>query len=201
MYYRRSLTTSARLLVRQRLAPAFSCTHHEHDHKNLQQHSDEKASFLQSRSFGNNTNTWLGFGGGGGRMSFGDPKQSQFLPVTSGLLLARNMSTMNGDGDGDAEEKIGCLADLAEKTMEVVSSHQAAAVSEVSVAAAGSWPPVAALQHVIDGIHMYTGLNWWASIVIATLVIKSMSIPLLIRTSKILDVMMFLRERDAEYEA
>ncbi|CAI9274912.1 unnamed protein product [Lactuca saligna] len=160
MAYRRSLTTSAKLLTRQRFAPSFSCTHHEDDCNNS--HSDEKVkSFLQSRSYGNNTNSWLGFGSG---MSFRDPKGSQFLHVTSGFLLARHMSTTNVDGDG--EEKIECMAD---KTMEVVSS-QATAVNEVAVAAADSWPSVAALQ--------------WASIVITTLVIRTLSIPLMINQLK-----------------
>lgn len=154
MAYRRSLTTSAKLVTRrQRFAPSFSCTHHEDDCNNS--HSDEKVkSFLQSRSYGDNTNSWLGFGSG---MSFRDPKGSQFLQLTSGFLLARHMSTTNVDGDG--EEKIECMADIADKTMEVVSS-EATAVSEVAVAAADSWPPVAALQYAIDGIHIYTGLNW-----------------------------------------
>lgn len=184
MAYRRSLTTSARLLTRQRFAPSLSCTHHKDDRENS--HPDEKVStFLQSRSFGcfgNNTNTSLGFGG----MSFGDPKRSQFLHVpmtTSGFLLARNMSTTNGGADG--EEKIECMSDVvADKAMEVMSSHEAAVVSEVAVAAADSWPPVAALQYLIDGIHMYTGLNWWASIVITTLVIRTLLVPIQINHLK-----------------
>ncbi|KAI3680009.1 hypothetical protein L2E82_50746 [Cichorium intybus] len=43
--------------------------------------------------------------------------------TTSGFLLARNMSTTNGNGDG--EEKMECMADMsdvvADKTMEAVS--------------------------------------------------------------------------------
>ena len=81
--------------------------------------------------------------------------------TTSGFLLARNMSTTIGDGSGT--EKIEYMTDmadlLADKTMEVVST-QAPAVSEVAVAAADSWMPVAALQYAIDGVHNFTGMNW-----------------------------------------
>lgn len=144
MAYRRSLTTSARLVARQRVGPSIC-----YEKGRITFHSDEERvlkSFLQSRSYGNTTNTCLGFGGGGIR--------SQFPMTASGFFLsARNMSTTNG-------------------------------VSEVAVAAVDSWPPVAALQHAIDGIHVYTGLNWWASIVITTLVIRTLSIPLLINQLK-----------------
>lgn len=170
MAYRRSLTIRARLFAQQRFAPSFSYLHQEDDRKNT--HSDEKVtSFLQSRSygcFGNNSNTSLGFGGGGGGggggLSFRDPRWSQFLQVpmtTSGFLLTRNMSTTIGDGDDT--EKIEYMTDMADvlanKTMEVAST-QSPVLSEVAVAAADSWLPVAALQYAIDGIHNFTGLNW-----------------------------------------
>ncbi|KVH95302.1 Membrane insertase OXA1/ALB3/YidC [Cynara cardunculus var. scolymus] len=167
MAYRRSLATKTRLFSQQRFAPSFSYVHHEDDRKN--QYSDEKiwSALQSSRSFscvGNTTKTSLGFGGGGGSGSFRDPRWSQFLHVpmtTSGFLLSRNMSTTIGDGSG--AEKIEYMADvadiLADKTMEVVST-QAPAVSEVAVAAADSWLPVAALQYAIDGIHNFTGMNW-----------------------------------------
>ncbi|KAL0853689.1 hypothetical protein Bca101_058841 [Brassica carinata] len=45
-----------------------------------------------------------------------------------------------------------------------VTSQAVPAVNEVAIAAADSAFPVAALQHLIDGVHSFTGLNWWASI-------------------------------------
>ncbi|XP_023768563.1 mitochondrial inner membrane protein OXA1 isoform X3 [Lactuca sativa] len=156
MAYRRSLITRARLLAQQRFAPSFSYAHYEDDRKNP--HTDEKVKgFLQSRSYGflgNNTNSSLGFGGGGGAVSFRDPRWSKFLHApltTSGFLLTRNIST----------------------------------TSEVAVAAAESWPPVAVLQHAIDGIHNFTGLNWWASIVIATVAIRTLLAPITINQHKV----------------
>ncbi|KAD3641458.1 hypothetical protein R6Q59_004102 [Mikania micrantha] len=195
MAYRRSLATKARLFAQQRYTPSIYPVHHEEDRKN--QHSEQKLkNFSQSRSysvFGNTTNTPLGFGG----VSFRDPRWSQFhhVPMTTiGLLLARNMSTTIGSGS--EAEKIDYMYDmadvLADKTMEAVST-QVPAVSEVAVAAADSWLPVAALQYAIDGIHNFTGLNWWASIVITTLVIRTLTIPIMINQLKATTKLTILR--------
>ncbi|KAI7742459.1 hypothetical protein M8C21_007620 [Ambrosia artemisiifolia] len=190
MAYRRSLTTRARLFAQQRFSPSFSYINHDQDRKD--QHPDDKVNtFTQNRSysgFSNPTNTLLGLGFGGGGVGFKDPRWSQFsnnnnnvAMIGSGFLLGRNMSTTVGDAD--EANKIDLMYDmadvLADKTVEVVST-QAPAVSEVAVAAADSWLPVAALQYAIDGIHNFTGLNWWASIVITTLVIRTLTVPIMI---------------------
>nr|GEV62154.1 mitochondrial inner membrane protein OXA1-like [Tanacetum cinerariifolium] len=59
-----------------------------------------------------------------------------------------------------------------------------AAVSEVANAAAECLLPVAAFQYAFDGIHNFTGLNWWTSIVIATVIIRTLSIPISIKIQK-----------------
>lgn len=41
-----------------------------------------------------------------------------------------------------------------------------------------------ALQYVIDYVHQFTGLNWWASIALTTLVIRGATVPLLINQLK-----------------
>lgn len=201
MAYRRSLATRARLFAQQRFTPSISYINHQEDREN--QHSGERLKgFHQVRSYGvlgSNTSS-LGFcgGGGGGGVSFQDPRWSQFLQVpmtTSGFLLARNMSTSTGDGVGSGVDKIEYLSDMSDvldKTMEVVSS-QAPAVSEVAVAAADSWLPVAALQYAIDGIHNFTGLNWWASIAITTLLIRILSVPIMINQLKATTKLTILR--------
>lgn len=43
----------------------------------------------------------------------------------------------------------------------LVGPSQAPAISEVAIAAADSSLPVAALQHLIDGVHSFTGFNWY----------------------------------------
>ncbi|PRQ60185.1 putative membrane insertase OXA1/ALB3/YidC, membrane insertase YidC/Oxa1 [Rosa chinensis] len=68
---------------------------------------------------------------------------------------------------------------IGDKTVEVVTS-QGPAVSEVAVAAADSFLPVAGLQYLIDFVHSLTGLNWWASIALTTIFIRLATIPLLI---------------------
>lgn len=50
----------------------------------------------------------------------------------------------------------GVLADAAEAAASVPAPFP----GEVAAAAADSFPPVAALQHIIDAIHTFTGLNW-----------------------------------------
>ncbi|KAM0926572.1 hypothetical protein ACQ4PT_003601 [Festuca glaucescens] len=52
------------------------------------------------------------------------------------------------------------------------------------VAAADSFPPFAAVQHLIDAVHSFTGLNWWASIALATVLVRAATIPLLVHQFK-----------------
>lgn len=76
-----------------------------------------------------------------------------------GFDFRRHMST----SIGDSSDKIQIISDVAgvlsDTSMESIVS-QAPAVSEVAIAAADSWYPVAALQYLIDGVHSFTGLNW-----------------------------------------
>ncbi|KAH6783421.1 hypothetical protein C2S52_008380 [Perilla frutescens var. hirtella] len=67
-------------------------------------------------------------------------------------------------------------------------SHRnlSSASSEVDIAAADSFPPVAALQYLVDYVHCYTGFNWWASIAVTTLLLCVIRIPLLIHRQKLI---------------
>jgi YidC/Oxa1 family membrane protein insertase len=51
----------------------------------------------------------------------------------------------------------GVLSDAATA---VAPAFPASFPGEVAAAAADSFPPVAALQYVIDAVHSFTGLNW-----------------------------------------
>ncbi|XP_051183663.1 mitochondrial inner membrane protein OXA1-like [Lolium perenne] len=53
-----------------------------------------------------------------------------------------------------------------------------------AAAAADSFPPFAAAQHLIDAVHSFTGLNWWASIALTTVLVRAATIPLLVRQFK-----------------
>ncbi|PNY17250.1 mitochondrial inner membrane protein OXA1-like [Trifolium pratense] len=94
------------------------------------------------------------------------------------------MSTLDQAGS----DKITIMADVADvfkdSTMEAAVSSQGPVVSEVAIAAADSYLPVQALQYVIDAVHTYTGLNWWAAIILTTLLIRSATVPLLINQLK-----------------
>ncbi|XP_066346025.1 mitochondrial inner membrane protein OXA1-like isoform X1 [Miscanthus floridulus] len=84
------------------------------------------------------------------------------------------------DASAAEVDAAGVLADAAEAAASVPAPFP----GEVAAAAADSFPPVAALQHIIDAIHTFTGLNWWACIALTTLIIRSATIPLLVNQLK-----------------
>ncbi|KAA8520947.1 hypothetical protein F0562_011620 [Nyssa sinensis] len=181
MAYRRSLSTRATLLARQRFSPSFSYINHEDDRKHRSVGEDQKfcTNFLQRRSLGGGLTSSSGFGA-----TLQEQRCSQFfVPPMIGSFFSRHMSTTIGD----EASNIGYMTDVAEvladKTVEAVAS-QAPAVNEVAIAAADSFFPVAALQYLIDGVHSFTGFNWWASIVVTTLLIRGATFPLLINQLK-----------------
>ncbi|XP_015697470.1 mitochondrial inner membrane protein OXA1-like isoform X2 [Oryza brachyantha] len=50
--------------------------------------------------------------------------------------------------------------------------------SEVALAAENSSLSTAAVQHLIDAVHSSTGLNWWLSIAISTMLLRCLLLPL-----------------------
>ncbi|KAK9103868.1 hypothetical protein Sjap_021122 [Stephania japonica] len=88
-----------------------------------------------------------------------------------------------GDGVEYMSDVAGILSDEG-AAVAVASASQAPVVNEVAVAAADSFYPVAALQYLIDGVHSFTSLNWWASIAIVAIMIRGATIPFLINQLK-----------------
>ncbi|XP_039168683.1 LOW QUALITY PROTEIN: mitochondrial inner membrane protein OXA1-like [Eucalyptus grandis] len=86
------------------------------------------------------------------------------------------MSNASGD---DSSFKIDDFVGEAtpEKVMDVVTS-QPSAMSEVALAAADSSYPVAGIEYLIGAVHSFTGLNWWASIALTTVLIRGATVPL-----------------------
>lgn len=176
MAHRRCLLVRGNLIDR-RCHPSFSYVLHSDERKREQ--TDENSSstgisnFIQTRSFGSSLH---------GSMGFFTSSQDRFLSSYAGYNFCRNMST-----GIDSSDKIAIMTDVAEvlsdTTLEGLASH-APAVSEVAIAAADSYLPVQALQYVIDAVHSFTGLNWWASIAITTLLIRSSTIPIMINQLK-----------------
>ncbi|WOL00097.1 mitochondrial inner membrane protein OXA1-like [Canna indica] len=123
-------------------------------------------------------------GFGGGRRSLGFS-----LPLGVDPCLLRSYSSTP-----EGSNEIGYVKDVAdvlsESSVETAAAAAAAAVApapfpgEVAAAAADSYLPVAALQHVIDAVHSFTGLNWWASIVLTTILIRTATVPLLLNQMK-----------------
>ncbi|XP_021748558.1 mitochondrial inner membrane protein OXA1-like [Chenopodium quinoa] len=130
----------------------------------------------------NHTRNNIGGNGGFGSLCGQKKCLPAFLfPAAAGIgpSLPRYMSSATTEGS----DKVDNLGDIAhvftDETVEAVSSV-APAVNEVAVAAADSSFPVAALQHLIDAVHSFTGLNWWAAIAVTTILIRGATLPLLI---------------------
>lgn len=184
MAYVRSLSTRANI-VRRRYNASFSYILHDDDrkHNSIEEGPSSKgmSNLFQQRSFGSSRkrfdNNLAVFG------FFHDRRCLDLsLSPSIGVSFCRDMSTIGG-----GSENIELINDVAEvlkdTTMEAVSA-QAPVVNEVAIAAADSYFPVAALQHVIDAVHSFTGFNWWASIIVTTLLIRGATVPLLINQLK-----------------
>ncbi|KAM3409109.1 hypothetical protein ACQJBY_001847 [Aegilops geniculata] len=82
------------------------------------------------------------------------------------------------DPPGEVDAAASVLVDA------VASSVPAPFPGEVAAAAADSFFPFAALQHLIDTIHTFTGLNWWASIALTAVLIRTAVIPFAVSQQK-----------------
>ncbi|XP_071695816.1 mitochondrial inner membrane protein OXA1-like [Rutidosis leptorrhynchoides] len=123
-----------------------------------------------------------GLGFGGGIVNFRDRRCCHVPMSASGFLLARSMftetsKTMNDTADICVDKTMEFVSNQAPKMIESVAPK----FGEVAAAAADSSLPVAALQYAIDGIHIFTGLNWWASIAITTLIVNTFLFPIMIK--------------------
>ncbi|XP_010444079.1 PREDICTED: mitochondrial inner membrane protein OXA1 [Camelina sativa] len=180
MAFRRTLSIRSTLFAR-RNQPVYHIVPRVNDREgeSFCQETSQRSyhSFLHQRSVNNSFDFSKIPGGGGG---------SLHLPLApaSGFAFYRYMSSAQGVGS----ENIGVMSDIAEviseSTLQDAPAQAAAAVSEVTLAAADSFFPIAALQHCIDMVHSFTGFEWWASIVVATILIRSSTVPLLIKQMK-----------------
>lgn len=109
------------------------------------------------------------------------------------LPFGVDQSSRSFSSSAEGSNEIGYINDVADVLTDAgvdtgivaaASSVPAPFPGEVAAAAADSFLPVAALQHLIDGVHSFTGLNWWASIALTTLLIRGATVPLLINQLK-----------------
>ncbi|XP_010261576.1 PREDICTED: mitochondrial inner membrane protein OXA1-like [Nelumbo nucifera] len=194
MACRRSISSRLTLL-RQRYHPSFAYIIHDDDGKRQPPPVTDASTrpaisnILQKQTGVNNINkasAWF-------ETRFQVKGLSSFsLPPGFGPSFCRHMSSTIGEGS----DKIEYISDVAEiLTEKSVDVAQVPAVSEVAIAAADSFYPVAALQYLIDGIHSFTGLNWWASIALTTILIRGATIPLLINQLKATSKLTLMRPR------
>ncbi|XP_048132689.1 mitochondrial inner membrane protein OXA1-like isoform X2 [Rhodamnia argentea] len=98
------------------------------------------------------------------------------LPPGISSSLCRFMSNASGD-EGSFKIDDFVREVTTEKVMDVVTP-QSSVMSEVALAAADSSYPVAAIEYLIGAAHSFTGLNWWASIALTTVLIRGATVPL-----------------------
>ncbi|KAH6801860.1 hypothetical protein C2S51_033306 [Perilla frutescens var. frutescens] len=210
MAFRRSVTARAKILYQQqRIAVPFShIDRDDNDRENLPRHNpiykgSEIPDYLRrSRLLGAGDNV------GSFRGSMNSFQDRRFaIPAAFAPVFVRNMSTLGkGSGADNIEiitDNIEIMTDVAdvfgEKAVEV-AAQVAPVVNEVAVAAADSFFPVAALQYVIDYVHFFTGLNWWASIVLTTVLIRTLQLPLTIHQIKATSKFTLLRPQLEEIQ-
>ncbi|XP_057520550.1 mitochondrial inner membrane protein OXA1-like isoform X2 [Amaranthus tricolor] len=185
MAYRRSVCARATLLTR-RLNPCFGyLSHHNDRSKNSADHEALSRGriddFLsQRRCFGSyisNSRT---------TNSLFPNQRSIFTGNGYGVMNFhhRYMSTSIGNKTDSVDFISDVSGVIVDTPVEVVATQAAPVANEVAIAAADSLWPVAALQHLIDAVHSFTGLNWWASIALTTLLIRGITIPFLINQLK-----------------
>ncbi|KAK4338504.1 hypothetical protein RND71_042991 [Anisodus tanguticus] len=190
MAYRRSITTRAKLLYQQqRVTPAFSYFHKDDDDR-----KSPEPSFSQSRYMGSasGVNSFIG-----SRNPYQDRRfcaSGLMIPMSYGSFLTRNMSTDIGGGADKIEYMTDVAEVLADKAVEAVVS-QAPAVNEVAIAAADCFLPVKALMYLMDYVHIFTGLEWWGSIIATSIIIRLLTLPFMINQLKATSKLTLIRPK------
>lgn len=199
MAYRRSVATRAKLLYQQqRVTPAFSYFHKDDDDcKSCPGSSFENSrihNFSQSRYMGSTSgvNSFIG-----SRNPYQDRRfcaSGLMIPMSYGSSLTRNMSTDIGGGADKIDYMTDVAEVLADKAVEAVVS-QAPAVNEVAVAAADCYLPVKTLMYLMDYVHIFTGFEWWGSIVATSIIIRLFTLPFMINQLKATSKFTLLRPK------
>ncbi|XP_055821686.1 mitochondrial inner membrane protein OXA1-like isoform X1 [Solanum dulcamara] len=199
MAYRRSVATRAKLLYQQqRFTPPFSYFHKADDDRK----SFPEPSFEYSRIPNFSQSHWVGSASGvnsfiGSRNPYQDRRfcaSGLMIPMRYGSSLTRNMSTDIGGGADKIDYMTDVAEVLADKAVEAVVS-QAPAVNEVAIAAADCYLPVKALMYLMDYVHIFTGFEWWGSIVATSIIIRLFTLPFMINQLKATSKLTLLRPK------
>ncbi|XP_050229638.1 mitochondrial inner membrane protein OXA1 [Mercurialis annua] len=184
MAYRHSLTYRSILLKRKHHPSPLSFIIHQHNEDPKQQSNSNPNLLHQHTNFTLNSSFQ-------DRLASSSGFSFSYLTPSIGSSFCRYMSTI---GEGSADE-IGLISDVVLTDSSTVVQSVAPAVNEVAAAAADSFLPVAVLQHVIDAVHSFTGLNWWAAIILTTVMIRIGTVPLLINQLKATSKLTLMRPR------
>ncbi|VVB05031.1 unnamed protein product [Arabis nemorensis] len=101
---------------------------------------------------------------------------SPFAPF--GVSTFRSLSTSPVPGSDESGAHVA--GTLSDSVLQDVSSQTSTVSGVVSDGAIDSVVHFDAAQQIIDNVHSFTGLNWWASIVVTTVLIRGVTIPLMI---------------------
>ncbi|KAL2629522.1 hypothetical protein R1flu_014208 [Riccia fluitans] len=82
-------------------------------------------------------------------------------------------------------EQVDALAGVADSASTLAAaSSGTSAISEVAAVVGDCSYPTAAIQYVIEGVHLSTGLPWWLSIAATTVAIRILVLPILVYQMK-----------------
>ncbi|GBG75751.1 hypothetical protein CBR_g20997 [Chara braunii] len=118
-----------------------------------------------------------GMGGGGGGGGGGGNAEHDILRSDLGGGLRDDV---RGGNDGLLSDSSSSLSSFSPPTMDSdLMGHVAAStrVSEVAAISGDYSFPVAGLQHLLESVHVHSGLPWWASIALTTLAIRTLLVP------------------------
>uniref|UniRef100_A0A1J3H947 Putative F-box/LRR-repeat protein n=1 Tax=Noccaea caerulescens TaxID=107243 RepID=A0A1J3H947_NOCCA len=142
------------LVSARRYQPSYysSVTRHENDHR------EEKPTFLRQRSFSSS-------------IISKHPRSCSHLSLCTtpfGVSICRSMSSSSGSDES------GNLNDAAATPTDSV-------VENVVCHVPSEWPfHFDSVQRLIETVHSFTGMDWCASIILTTLLIRGVTIPLMI---------------------
>ncbi|KAF5197740.1 Mitochondrial inner membrane protein oxa1 [Thalictrum thalictroides] len=183
MAYRRTLSTRVTHLT-QRFHPSFTYIFNDDDRKSQSSVADSsQCKSITSLNHGYPKYNFQKTTPRVGALFRVTGLSSFSMPMGIGSSLCCNYSTTAEDLSDKIEYTSDVAHILSDNSVELAAS-QASVASEVATAAADSYYPIAALQYFIDGIHSFTGLNWWASIALTTIIIRGITIPVLINQLK-----------------
>ncbi|XP_047965755.1 mitochondrial inner membrane protein OXA1-like [Salvia hispanica] len=181
MAYRRSIMARSKLFYQQhqRFSPSLShISGSDREQLPAKTNPEMLSNFLISRNNAGNLRLMrsevpTGYGLLSGNVS---RVMHSEVPTGYGLIFHRNMSKVPSEIEAPAEDLNGVIGVVADKAVEA-----APVVNEMATAAAGSVSNInisVSNMNIIEYMHSFTGLEWWASIAAVTLLLRILFVPI-----------------------